>query len=537
MKNKNLPRAPLRPPAGPTGLRTTFAHLPVPLRRAGRAILILAALFYAGPATLAAVAPATPPADGVWRILPVGDSITEGGDTFAEWRTPLWESLTGAGYFVRYVGSRSRGGRLGALKHEGHGGKNAEYIAERLATVAEQHPADVLLLHAGHNHSIEENPVPGIVAAQEAIIASCRAANPRVIVLLAQVIPSAKLPKYGYIPELNTALAGLASRLDTPASPVRIVDQASGFDPLADTIADRVHPNPQGATKMATRWFEALRAVLPPPAFPAPAPRLVDYKNTPRGPLRLHVFTPPAEAPPAPLAGRPAIVFFFGGGWFQGTPVQYYPECRHFAARGYVAISADYRVASTHRSSPFDAVADAKSALRYLRARATELGIDPDRIVAAGGSAGGHLAAATACLPGLDDLSDDLSINPRPSALVLWYGVIDNGPGGYGHDRIGARYPEFSPFYNVSPGFPPTLFFLGTADEHIPVATARAFQEKIRAAGSRCELMLFEGATHPVYNYRLPASATKRAECLEAADAFLDAVWAGTPTRRTKTLP
>ncbi|MEI6074845.1 MAG: alpha/beta hydrolase [Verrucomicrobiota bacterium] len=86
---------------------------------------------------------------------------------------------------------------------------------------------------------------------------------------------------------------------------------------------------------------------------------------------------------------RPTIIFFFGGGWTVGTPIQFYPECAHFADEGYIAISADYRIASVNHTTPFDGVTDGKSAIRWVRQHAAELGLDPARIVAAGASAGG----------------------------------------------------------------------------------------------------------------------------------------------------
>ena len=80
--------------------------------------------------------------------------------------------------------------------------------------------------------------------------------------LLALVIPSGKLPKYAYLPELNQAEVLLARELTRPESPVMIVDQFTGFDPQKDTILDKVHPNAQGAEKMAAKWFAALRPWL-----------------------------------------------------------------------------------------------------------------------------------------------------------------------------------------------------------------------------------------------------------------------------------
>jgi lysophospholipase L1-like esterase len=197
-----------------------------------------------------------------YRIMPVGDSITEGGKTFSTYRVPLLEKLRAAGYHVEYVGSRTSPSPLGPLQHEGYSGKNAEFLAGVVGKSFHDHPADVVLLHAGHNHFASQKPVPGIVAALESMIATFRKENPHVIVLLAQVIPSGKLPKYAYIPELNQQIAKLAARLDTPAQRVVLVNQAQGFDPIEDTISDHVHPNARGAEKMASKWFDALVKVL-----------------------------------------------------------------------------------------------------------------------------------------------------------------------------------------------------------------------------------------------------------------------------------
>jgi lysophospholipase L1-like esterase len=199
------------------------------------------------------------------RLMAVGDSITEGGNTFSCYREPLRAQLAAAGHRVTFVGTRTTPSPAGPLAHEGYGGKNTEYLAATVPAHFRQHPADIVLLHSGHNHTVEENPVPGIVAATEQLIAAFRATNPRVTVLLAQVIPAGKLPKYSYLPALNAALAQLAARLDTPAQRVIPVDQAAGFDWRTDTVADHVHPNERGAAKMAATWFAALQKILPPP--------------------------------------------------------------------------------------------------------------------------------------------------------------------------------------------------------------------------------------------------------------------------------
>lgn len=197
-----------------------------------------------------------------YRIMAVGDSITQGGKTFATYRIPLAAKLQAAGVRFVFVGSQKTDTPQGVLWHEGYGGKNAEYLATILEDRLKAQPADVLMLQAGHNHFVEEKPIAGIVAAHREMIATARRLNPKAIVFVAQVIPSGKLPKYSYIPELNAALAGLVKELHRPAQPVYLVDLATGFEPAKDTIADLVHPNAQGAEKIAQRWSEALIKVL-----------------------------------------------------------------------------------------------------------------------------------------------------------------------------------------------------------------------------------------------------------------------------------
>lgn len=197
-----------------------------------------------------------------YRIMPVGDSITEGGSSFSNWRHPLLEKLRTAGYLIEYVGSRKSPSPIGDLAHEGYGGKNSGFLAATVPENFRKHPADIVLLHAGHNQFADQKPVPQILKDTESLILNFRKVNPEVTVLLAQPITSGKLPKYSYLPELGRELVPLAKRLDTPTSRIIIVPQADGFDPAKDTVADLVHPNASGAAKMADRWFEALVTVM-----------------------------------------------------------------------------------------------------------------------------------------------------------------------------------------------------------------------------------------------------------------------------------
>lgn len=221
---------------------------------------------------------------------------------------------------------------------------------------------------------------------------------------------------------------------------------------------------------------------------------------------------------------RPAIVFFFGGGWNSRNLTQFEPHALFFAQRGMVAFIADYRVKNQNQSSPFDAAADALSAVRYIRDNATVLGIDPSRIVAAGGSAGGHLAAVTGNIKGLDDPLEDLSVSSAANALILFNPVFDNGPAGYAFERVGgeARYKSISPIDNIRSGAPPTCVFLGTNDHLIPVETAQRYKKRMEEVGSRCDLHLFPGEKHGFFNYKKNDEAnTNYYSTLKLADDFL----------------
>jgi len=181
------------------------------------------------------------------------------------------------------------------------------------------------------------------------------------------------------------------------------------------------------------------------------------YKTVGNTELDLHVFLPEGHQP---SDKRPAIVFFFGGGWVQGCPSQFYPHCEYLASRGMVAISAQYRVKSRNKTTPRECVKDGKSAVRWIRANASKLGIDPDRIAAGGGSAGGHVAAATALTEGFEEEGEDFSISYRPNALVLFNPVFDNGPKGYGYKRVKAYWKQISPMHNISETAPSTVVLL-----------------------------------------------------------------------------
>ena len=235
------------------------------------------------------------------------------------------------------------------------------------------------------------------------------------------------------------------------------------------------------------------------------------YKTVNGRNLSLYV-TKPSDWKPSDQ--RAAAVFFHGGGWVGGTPGQFDEHCKHLAELGMVTVQVQYRLLdrpskkgadptiSDPDDTPTRCIQDAKSAFRWVRKNADKLGIDPGRIAAGGGSAGGHLAAFLGTTDGMDDPQDDPSISARANAMLLFNPVYDNGPGGWGTARVGNRYQAFSPAHNITKDDAPAIVFLGTNDKLVSVKTAKQFQQQMRDHGIVSELRLYEGAEHGFFNYQ-----------------------------------
>jgi acetyl esterase/lipase len=223
-------------------------------------------------------------------------------------------------------------------------------------------------------------------------------------------------------------------------------------------------------------------------------------------PLYLH-----APAGHKATARTPAIVFFFGGGWRAGSPGQFEQHCKHLAKRGMVAITVDYRVSSRHDVKVEDCIADARSAMRWVRGNAGKLGIDPGRIASGGGSAGGHLAAAVQLIDDFDADSEDEEVSASPDLMVLFNPALavaadDRLPAEYSRaisERLKGR--SHGPLRGISPMTyaarkqPPCIMFFGTADNLL--VGAEAFRKASADAGNDCVIVTYEGEGHGFFNH------------------------------------
>lgn len=230
------------------------------------------------------------------------------------------------------------------------------------------------------------------------------------------------------------------------------------------------------------------------------------YKTIDGVDLRIHIFNPKGRT----RKSRAAAVFFFGGGWKGGTPKQFEHQCRYLASRGMVAMTAEYRIRGRHKTLAEFCVRDGKSAIRWVRANAKRLGVDPNRIVAAGGSAGGHVAACTGTIAGFEDEPSPAS---RPDAMVLFNPalVLAHVPSGKAQisstkieeleERMGMHPSKLSPWHQVQKGAPPTLILHGKADTTVAYWTAEVFQDKTSELGNRSRLIGYPGQPHGFFNY------------------------------------
>ena len=219
------------------------------------------------------------------------------------------------------------------------------------------------------------------------------------------------------------------------------------------------------------------------------------YKRKDSKELKAHIFLPERDADKELY---PALTFFHPGGWTMGEPMWGYEICSHYASKGMVAISFQYRLSSIGGYSPVDALEDVKSAIRWTRKNADDLKIDTNKVAAGAISAGAHLATCAASIEGHDDPEDDISISPVPDALALQSAclntvILDE----FTSLLQGREKPEnLSPLHLLKAGMPPMCLIHGKADNLVPFESVKEYAEKSIAMGNRCDLHPFEGTDH-----------------------------------------
>ena len=215
---------------------------------------------------------------------------------------------------------------------------------------------------------------------------------------------------------------------------------------------------------------------------------------------------------------RSAIVLFHGGGWTVGEPQWAFERAKHFAESGMVAVAAQYRLSDQKQITPFEAMADARSVIRWMRKHADSLSIDPERIAAYGWSAGTHLAASAAIF---DGGASGENISAAPNALVLISPAVSLASDGWVQRLLKQRRDakDISPDEHVRKGLPPTLILQGSVDTVTPLGGVKRFCERLRAAGNVCELHVYEGFGHLFTPAGIPDNGMPKPDPAVSADA------------------
>lgn len=236
------------------------------------------------------------------------------------------------------------------------------------------------------------------------------------------------------------------------------------------------------------------------------------YENRNGHDLLAHVFFPEGNS----ISPRPAVIFFHGGFWDAAMVTQFVPHCHHFASRGAVAITFEYRIASKHQTGPVEALEDAISALSWIQENAEDLGIDLDKI-AVGGAAGGAWLALLLAMRKEKEPSSAL----RPKALILFSALVNSTPKG----QLSERFPDKKTASKLSPSrlvrrkLPPMLLMHGKADRVIPFDDVASFRRRMKWRGNRCKLLDFTKAEHSFFNFNV--SHRNFEMTINAADHFL----------------
>ncbi|WP_203712118.1 RICIN domain-containing protein [Asanoa siamensis] len=236
-------------------------------RRLGLALTVAVALV-AVPA-----APASAESNGGVRVMPLGDSITDGFNVPGGYRINLWQRLVGGGYTVDFVGSGFNGpASLGDHDHEGHSGWRIDQIDANVVGWLRAYNPRTVLLHIGTNDMNQNYDVANAPARLSALIDRIRATAPEVELFVAQITPETDPTLEQRVRAYNAAIPGIVAG---KGAKTHLVDMHTPLT-TAD-LADGVHPNQAGYDKMAATWYAALRSV--PASLQAPAATPVSLVN------------------------------------------------------------------------------------------------------------------------------------------------------------------------------------------------------------------------------------------------------------------
>ena len=208
----------------------------------------------------------------------------------------------------------------------------------------------------------------------------------------------------------------------------------------------------------------------------------------------------------------PGVLLFHGGGWTGCTLDQFRYACRYFASRGLVAATANYQMLPKgQKGKPGESrkrvcVTDAKSAIRWMKQHAGDLGIDPNRIITGGGSAGGHVSVLATTNPGLNDPSDPKEFDTSVVAYLLF------NPAFTASD---SEDSEIDVLKHLKADFAPAIIFFGTNDGW-KKGTDAALEYLKTLGNATSELWIAEGQKHSFFNRPPWQDVT-----LAAADRFL----------------
>jgi acetyl esterase/lipase len=186
----------------------------------------------------------------------------------------------------------------------------------------------------------------------------------------------------------------------------------------------------------------------------------------------------------------PGMLLIPASDWNYGWVIVKRPFAEYFAKRGIVCFSVEYGRMFSKPGQYAKCITDVKSAMRYVRENADKLNVDDNKIAAWGESAGGHLAMSLESIKGFDDPNDNLEIEVKPNALILYAPAIELGP------QFDKDYKRLSPLQHLKKGAPPTFLSAGTEDEYLPVEALKRYKGIMNGLGIRCDLVLYEGGKH-----------------------------------------